>query len=97
MTPPFYSYRFARTVPADELAATLALAVVAAECVVGESRARLDLVHAYDPGRRAVVIDASTPAGRVLCRLFVGLATREFGHGAVAVRRVAAQLEPATV
>lgn len=97
MDPTLYRYTFAPGVPVPELRDTLALAVIATESLHGESQARLDLSHAYDAEKRAVVIDASTAVGRDLSRLFVGFVGREFGRGSFQVERVAAKLEPSTV
>ena len=61
-----YRYEFAPGAPADEVEATLLLAVVAVESLHGEAQARLDIGHLFDPDRRACVVDATTPVGRDL-------------------------------
>jgi hypothetical protein len=83
-----YRYEFTPVVPSDEVGATLLLAILAAESLHGEAQVRLDAAHALDPDRRALVIDAGTPVGRDLNRLFVGFVTREFGPDAFRVERV---------
>jgi hypothetical protein len=57
----------------------------------------LDAGHAFDEKLRMVVIDAGTPVGRDLNRVFVGLMTREFGTGSFRVERVSRHPDPETV
>ena len=93
--PDVYRYRIAAEVPGAEVETTLVLSIFGAESLHGESQTRLDARHAFDPARRTVVIDASTPVGRDLNRLFVGFLTREFGPGSFRVERVEHPPEPA--
>jgi hypothetical protein len=88
MTRDVYRYEFAEVVPAVEFEATLILSILGVESLHGESQAKMDIEHAFDAKRRVAVIDASTPVGRDLNRLFVGFLTREFGPGSFRVERV---------
>jgi len=97
MTLPVYRYVFDQSVSMAELEATLLLAIIATESLHGESQARLDLGHAFDAEKRAVVIDASTEVGRDFSRLFVGFVSREFGRESFQVERVTTKSEPSTV
>jgi hypothetical protein len=90
MTKELYRYTFPPHVPVEEIEATLLLALWGAESLHGESQVRLDAAHFLDPDRRACVIDAGTPVGRDVNRLFVGFIGREFGSDAFRVERVAA-------
>lgn len=92
-----YRYTFGPAVPMGEVEATLLLAVIATECLHGESQTRLDVGHAFDAHARACVVDATTEAGRDFNRLFVGFLCREFGRGSFQVERVGARPEPTTV
>ena len=67
-----YRYLFRATTPPEEVEATLVLAIFAVEALHGESQTRLDATHAFDADLRTVVIDAGTPVGRDLNRVFVG-------------------------
>jgi len=87
MTQTVYRYRFDDSVPLDEVEVTLLLSVWAAESLHGEAQVRLDAAIATDALRRACVIDASTPVGRDLNRLFVGFLRREFGSEAIRIER----------
>lgn len=87
MTRDLYRYSFPPDVPLEEIEASLLLAVVSAESLHGETQVRLDAAHFLDPDRRACVIDAGTPVGRDLNRLFVGFLRREFGEDAFTVER----------
>ncbi len=87
MTRTVYRYTFGPGLPADEVESTLLLAVVSAESLRGESEVRLDAGHAFDAARRTCVIDAGTPAGFDLCRLFTGFLRREFGDDSFRVER----------
>jgi hypothetical protein len=91
-----YRYEFAPTISGDEIEGTLQLAVLAAESLHGAARVRLDAAYAYDPETRSVAIDARTPIGRALNRLFAGFLAREFGPDALVVERVPAD-RPATL
>jgi hypothetical protein len=83
-----YRYRFEDAAPAEDVEATLVLTLFAVEALHGAAQTRLDAAHAFDPDKRTVVIDASTPVGRDLNRVFVGLLVREFGPGTFRVERV---------
>lgn len=88
MTKELYRYSFPPHVPVEDIEATLLLALWGAESLHGESQVRLDAAHFLDPDRRACVIDAGTPVGRDVNRLFVGFVRREFGTDAFRVERV---------
>ncbi len=89
MTRDVYRYTFTAEAPVEEIEASLLLAVMATESLHGESQTRLDTAHYFDPTKRACVIDAGTPVGRDLNRLFIGFLAREFGADAFSVDRVA--------
>lgn len=88
MTKDIYRYSFAPPVLLDEVEATLLLAIWGAESLHGESQVRLDAAHLLDRTRRTCVIDAGTPAGRDVNRLFIGFFRREFGDDAFRVERI---------
>lgn len=83
-----YRYQFAPEASAQEIEETLHLAVLAAECLHGQSRVRLDASYFMDAEKRACVIDAGTEVGRDIVRIFTGFAIHEFGEHAFQVRRV---------
>jgi hypothetical protein len=83
-----YRYEFTDAVPAVEVETTLVLSIFGVESLHGEAQTRLDAAHAFDAQKRTVVIDAGTPVGRDLNRLFIGFMTREFGPGSFRVERV---------
>lgn len=91
MTGELYRYTFNSRVPLEEIEASLVLAILAAESLHGEAQVRLDAAHYLDPAGRACVIDAGTPVGRDLNRLFVGFLAREFGPDAFSVARAEAR------
>ena len=88
MTKDLYRYAFTAEVPIEEVEASLLLAVLATESLHGEAQTRLDAAHYLDPAKRACVIDAGTPVGRDLNRLFTGFLSREFGADMFVVERV---------
>ena len=83
------SSRDRTTVPVEEVHATLMLALLAADCLHGQSQVRLDAGLALDAANRRCTIDACTPVGRDLNRLFTGLVSFEFGANAFTVERIA--------
>ncbi len=88
MTQAAYRFTFHADLPVDEVEATLLLAVLAAQSLHGESGVFLDVAHSFDAGRRACLIDAGTPAGRDVSKLFTGFLRKEFGPDAFQVERV---------
>ena len=93
-----YRYQLTDGVPFQDVQETLLLAVLATESLHGCSQVRLDASFCLDEDRRACVIDAGTPVGRDLARIFTGFLRREFGEEAFRVERLApeaSQPEPA--
>lgn len=88
MSREIYKYEFESTVEIAEVESSLLLSLLAAECVHGESQARLDARHFFDVEQRCCVIDAGSDVGRDLNRLFIGFLHREFGEEAFSVRKV---------
>jgi hypothetical protein len=83
-----YRYAFEPSARMQDVEEALLLAVLAAESLHGRSRVRMDASYCVDAEKRACVIDATTPVGRDICRIFTGFAIREFGENAFKVRRV---------
>ncbi len=94
MSAELYRYSFAPTVSFEEVEASLVLAVMAAESLHGQAQVRLDAAHALDVDKRRIVIDAATPVGRDLNRLFLGFVSREFGEDSFQVDRIQERHEP---
>lgn len=88
MSKEVYRYSFSNDVPIEDIESTLLLAKWGAESLHGESQVRLDATHMLDRLQRACVIEASTPVGRDVNRLFVGFVRREFGDEAFRVERL---------
>jgi len=88
MTREVYRYEFQPDVPMDEVEVSLVLAIVAAECLHGETQVRLDASHILDADRHAGVVDGGTDVGKDINRLLVGFLRREFGEDAFTVERV---------
>jgi hypothetical protein len=82
-----HRYTFKPSVPAQEIESSLLLAVLAAEGLHGQSRVRLEAAYFFDAERRACVLDTTSDVGRDICRIFTGLAIREFGEDSFSVRR----------
>lgn len=88
MSRELYRYSFPPHVPIEEVEATLLLAIWGTESLHGEAQTRLDAGHFLDRDRRACAIDAGTPVGRDVNRLFVGFLEREFGPESFRVERL---------
>ena len=82
-----YVYRFRRHIDIDDIQDTLTLAILGAENLHGRARVPLDGWWRLDRQSRTCMIDASTPVGQDIARLFAGYLSREFGEGAFRVRR----------
>ncbi len=94
MTTERYRFVFAAHVPTDEVEAALALAILATESQYGTIQARLDIGHAFDPKRRACVIDAGTTVGRDLTKLFARLVAQQFGEDVFTLERIDNRASP---
>jgi len=86
-----YRYVFKRHLDINDVQDTLTLAILGAENLHGRSRLRLGGWWRLDRQRRTCLIDASTPVGEDIAKLFTGYLGKEFGETAFTVRR------PATV
>ena len=75
-----YRYGFKRHLPISDVQDSLTLAVISAESLHGRSQLRLDGWWRLDRQRRVCEIDASTPVGQDIARLFVAYLSREFGE-----------------
>jgi hypothetical protein len=84
----FYEYRFAESVPMENVRASLVIARVAAEGEHGAARVRLEGRWEYDLVNRCYRIDASSPVGESIARILTSLLLREFGEDAFWVERV---------
>jgi hypothetical protein len=94
MSSRIYRYTFIPALAFEDVEASLVLAILATECLHGESHVRLDAAHAVAPEKRTCVVDGSTRVGQDLNRIFVGLLRHEFGEHAFRVHRVARAVEP---
>src|SRR5260370_25984070 len=92
-----YRYHFEGHLPLEEVEGKLVLSLLAAEALQGEAQVRLDAAHHLDRELRACVIDARTPVGRSVNKLFTTFLGNEFGTRAFRVERVGApRPEPAS-
>jgi len=89
-----YRYQFTPEIPARDIDETLHLALLAAECLHGEAKVRLEASYCLDAEKRVCVIDSGTAIGNYVVRFFTGFATREFGERAFTVRRMDRVPEP---
>ena len=94
MSQEIYRYLFQPGVLMEDAEASLVLAILAAESLHGEAQVRLDASHYLDVQARACVIEADTPVGRDLNRLFVGFLGREFADDAFTVERCSSGMSP---
>ena len=83
-----YCYVFGESVPAEDIEAALLLAVFTTESLHGAAQVLLDASYNVNEDERACTIDASTPVGLDLNRLFVSFIRREFGEDAFLVERI---------
>jgi len=83
-----YRYQFNKGVPMLDVEESLHLAILAAECLHGEARVRLDAGYSISEEKRALVVDAGTQVGQDVVRIFTGFTMKEFGEDAFQVERV---------
>jgi hypothetical protein len=77
------TFSFEAAVPMEDVRATLRLALLAAECLHGEDRVRLEAHVSIDPAQHTCSIETGFEVGRTLAILFGGYIRREFGDSAV--------------
>jgi len=83
-----YKLSFGPAVSMPDVETLFALSVLVIEDLHGETAARLDLGYSMDMNNRKCVIDARTPAGQNLSRVFVGMLKRDQGTDAFRVERI---------
>lgn len=88
MTKYLYRFAFSATPDMAEVEQTLLMAVLAVSCLHGPAAVRLDAGYALDHDKRILLVDASTPVGRDVTRVFAGLCAHEFGDGSFRVEAV---------
>ncbi len=90
MTQETYKYRFdQKTVPARDMEDTFMLALLAVESLHSRPRVRMEVGFVIDKPNRTCIINAVTPVGRDLARIFTGFATCEYGERAMRIERIA--------
>lgn len=82
-----YVYTFTGDIDPADLEDSLALAALATASLRGDVAVSLDAAYRLNVTTRTCTIDASTPVGAELNRIFYGFAAREFGTGAFCVER----------
>ena len=94
MSREIYKYKFNDDVPPRDLEESLLLAVLAVECLHGESRVRLDARYCLRAKDGVCVIDAGSNVGRDLNRVFTGFVAREFGKSSFRVKQITTDESP---
>jgi hypothetical protein len=84
-----YRYLFDTEVALEEVEAAMVLALFGTESLYGAARTRLEAAQYLDREKRLLVLDASTPVGNTLAKLFTGFLMRELGPDDFHVERVA--------
>lgn len=87
-----HRYVFKQSVPMSAVESSLILALWSCESLHGEARVQMDALYEFQPEHRHLIIDSGTVVGQDLNKLFTGLMQREFGHGALAVVRLSAEV-----
>ena len=85
-----YRYHFSQGIPFREVEESLLLAVLAAECIHGSAKVRLDGVYSLEKTSRQALIKGDTEISRQIAELFTGFLEKQFGKLAFSVERVVA-------
>ena len=83
-----FKYEFKDHVSMDAVESDLALALIAAEALFGQSRVRLECDMAADFENRTLVIQAGNQVGQTVNTLFVGLLHRFLGQDSFSLSRI---------
>lgn len=86
-----YRYTFPSSVDFMEVEAAMLLALFGTQSLHGETQVRLDAAHTIDRESRVCLLDATTPIGLDLNRLFLGFIRREVGDESIRVERLIGQ------
>lgn len=84
-----YRYRFDDRVSFRDVEDLLSLAALATESIHGRSQVRLDASFVLDADSRCCLVDAGTPVGQDIARIFLGFLSQDLGEEAFRVERVA--------
>lgn len=87
MTQQTFRFRFAPSVPIDEPAETVRLALVAAGGVLGDARIQVDVRHSVDAEDSSITLEGATPAIELVALIFTSLLLSEFGRDEFSVIR----------
>jgi len=90
-----YRFKFSEATDMKEVEGTVGLAFIAAGCLIGEARLRLDAANAISHDKHTVVMRANGDCECVLM-LFVGMCSHEYGAESFTVERVKETDAPAT-
>ena len=89
-------FKFPEGLDKDSIEAQLALAIIAAECIFGQSRVRISAAYCISPANKTaeddrgpwVAVDVSTEVCEHIAQVFTGLMIRQLGEDKFAVDRV---------
>ena len=81
-----YRFTFAPGIEFVEAEATLQLAVLACEGLVGQSRVRMEVSYFADPTHSVIFVDGTRAIGDAVIRIYIAFLTREFGESKFSVR-----------
>jgi len=82
-----YKYEFAKYVPINDIEDTLMVAALAAEALHGRAAMKLDASFRLNKKARVCVIDAETPVGCDIARIFTTFIVKGYGEPALSVER----------
>lgn len=83
-----YRYQFNEAVPMLNVEESLQLAILAAGCLHGEARVRMEAGYSISEEKRRIVVDGTTQVARDVCQIFTGFAIKEFGEDAFRLERI---------
>jgi hypothetical protein len=81
-------FTFPHETDRETIEAHLALAIIAAECLFGKPRVRIDAAYFLSKEQPQIAIDVSTGVGNHVARIFTGLMIRQLGEEAFTVDRI---------
>jgi len=96
VTRTLYRFKFTSSIDITDVEDSLLLSVYATEGVHGTAKVRMDGEFHVDRERRSCVVDATTPVGQMIARVFTGFLVREFGEQSFEVERVTTHERAAT-
>ena len=88
-----YKFNFDKHIPVDDIEDSLMLAALAAESLHGRAAMKIEASFCLNKRHRTCVIDAETPIGGDIARIFTAFVTKGYGEASFDVERTEERMD----